>query len=178
MAVRIRFRVFLAPDSRELLFGKSVTHDGSDEKKIRVVELRNCDLTGTNEFCEMIITRDSLDDCMEEMREQIMDGLFKDHLIKNVSAYSTPTDDWFDVSMFGKEYDSKESVRLLEIEEMYSVVETFNTMGHKDLNRKLKLLGTYGLFNDIVDEFIGSKKDLSKLIRAYEISYNAYKYRF
>ena len=59
-------------------FFESNRYDWSEGDNIRIVEMRNADITGTNDFTEVLITMNTAKECDEELIGQISDGLFED----------------------------------------------------------------------------------------------------
>lgn len=59
-------------------FNKSYTYNFTDEYDgTRIIEVQNSDITGTNEYSIVKITRDTAKLCDEEMEGQITDGIFE-----------------------------------------------------------------------------------------------------
>lgn len=58
-------------------FNNSVKYDFSKDGKIRIISLENYDMTGTNEYSIIRITRDTAAECMDELNGQISDGIFE-----------------------------------------------------------------------------------------------------
>lgn len=58
-------------------FHKSYTYDFSKGNDVRIIEVRNSDLTGTNEYTEIAITRNTEDECFFELDGQLSDGIFE-----------------------------------------------------------------------------------------------------
>ena len=58
-------------------FNKSSKHDFSESGKIRIIEVQNSDLTGTNDYSLVRITSNSAEECDNEMFGQITDGIFE-----------------------------------------------------------------------------------------------------
>lgn len=59
-------------------FNKSCTYDFSNEQNgIRLITVFNADVTGTNDYSIVIITRRTAKECDEEMRGQKSDGIFE-----------------------------------------------------------------------------------------------------
>lgn len=58
-------------------FNRSSRHDFSGEHGTRIIEIRNADVTGTNEYSILRITRDTAEECQQEMEGQISDGIFE-----------------------------------------------------------------------------------------------------
>ena len=56
--------------------------DGLDG--IRIVECRNSDVTGTNDYSDVIITRPTAADCMQELDGQLSDGIFENSRLGKV----------------------------------------------------------------------------------------------
>ena len=59
-------------------FCKSYTYNfSSPEEGTRILEVRNSDLTGTNDYSLVIITRNTAKECMDELSGQLSDGIFE-----------------------------------------------------------------------------------------------------
>lgn len=58
-------------------FGKSYKYDWSKENQTRIVEVINSDITGTNDYSIIKITRDSAEECLQELEGQLSDGIFE-----------------------------------------------------------------------------------------------------
>lgn len=65
-------------------FSPSQTCDWSEEGKTRRVALLNSDMTGTNEYSLLVITRDSEEEVRAELDGQINDGFFENSYVGNV----------------------------------------------------------------------------------------------
>lgn len=59
-------------------FSKSYRYDFSDEKYgTHIIEVLNSDRTGTNEYSIVTITRNTAEECEEELDDQLSDGIFE-----------------------------------------------------------------------------------------------------
>lgn len=58
-------------------FCKSYSYDFSKENDIRIIEVLNSDITGTNEYSIIKITRNTAKECEEELSGQLSDGIFE-----------------------------------------------------------------------------------------------------
>lgn len=59
-------------------FCDSYKHDFSNEKVgIRLLTVLNSDVTGTNEYSIVSITRNSAEECIKELEGQLSDGIFE-----------------------------------------------------------------------------------------------------
>lgn len=58
-------------------FCDSYTYDFSEDGKTRIIEVINADRTGTNEYSIVRITRNTPEECAEELEGQISDGIFE-----------------------------------------------------------------------------------------------------
>lgn len=71
-------------------FSKSYTCDFSSEKEgANILEIFNSDLTGTNEYSIIRITRNTAKECERELRGQLSDGVFENSntgLVKELTA--------------------------------------------------------------------------------------------
>jgi hypothetical protein len=73
------WRVYGAEGHRQKeSFEKSYTWDFSNEKEgTRIIEVRNADKTGTNDYTEVAITCDTAEKCYTEFMGQLTDGIFE-----------------------------------------------------------------------------------------------------
>jgi flagellar basal body rod protein FlgG len=58
-------------------FFESRKMDFSEGEEIRVIEILNSDVTGTNDYSIIKITRNTYDECQDELNGQISDGIFE-----------------------------------------------------------------------------------------------------
>lgn len=59
-------------------FSPSYKNDFSNDKNgVRVIEVLNSDLTGTNDFSIVKITRNTSEECLAELEGQLSDGIFE-----------------------------------------------------------------------------------------------------
>lgn len=59
-------------------FYPSYKHNFSNEKDgVGIIVLLNSDVTGTNDYSIVIITRETAEQCLEEFDGQISDGIFE-----------------------------------------------------------------------------------------------------
>ena len=62
---------------QRMSFGQSIRCDWSENGKIRIVEIENFDKTSTNDYSLVTITRETADECYDELMVQISDGFFE-----------------------------------------------------------------------------------------------------
>lgn len=65
-------------------FGKSYKYDFSEGTDVRIIEVENSDKTGTNDYSIIRITRNSSEECEEELRGQLSDGIFENSRVGKV----------------------------------------------------------------------------------------------
>lgn len=65
-------------------FNKSRKYDFSENGKVRILEVKNSDKTGTNEYSIIRITRNNSEECEEELRGQLSDGIFENSRVGKV----------------------------------------------------------------------------------------------
>lgn len=65
-------------------FCPSYKHDFSEDGITRIIEVENADKTGTHDYSRVIITRDSSDECEDELWGQITDGIFENSNVGDV----------------------------------------------------------------------------------------------
>ena len=58
-------------------FCESGKYDWSEGDDTRIIELKNADVTGTHEYTEISITRNTAKECNDELIGQISDGFFE-----------------------------------------------------------------------------------------------------
>lgn len=79
------WRVYGAPDHRQReSFYASYTWDFSKGEDVRIIEVHNSDKTGTNEYSEVIITRNTAAECESELWGQVTDGIFENSRVGKV----------------------------------------------------------------------------------------------
>ena len=66
---------------KELVFDNKLvgfcSYDFSRENYTRFITVLNADVTGTNEYSLVIITRDTEEECFDELDGQLSDGIFE-----------------------------------------------------------------------------------------------------
>lgn len=62
---------------QEATYAKSITIFGTSKDRLRKLEIRNADLTGTHKYSEVEITCSVEGSCSEELDYQISDGFFE-----------------------------------------------------------------------------------------------------
>lgn len=65
-------------------FNKSRKYDFSEGADARIIEVDNSDKTGTNEYSIIRITRNSSEECEEELHGQLSDGIFENSRVGKV----------------------------------------------------------------------------------------------
>lgn len=65
-------------------FEESCKYDFSENGIIRIIEVDNSDKTGTNEYSIIRITRNSSEECEEELNGQLSDGIFENSRVGKV----------------------------------------------------------------------------------------------
>lgn len=65
-------------------FNASTCYDWSDGGSVRIVSTQNADITGTNEYSIVRITRNTAEECRRELDGQISDGIFENYNIGEV----------------------------------------------------------------------------------------------
>lgn len=58
-------------------YNESYKYDFSTPDETRIIEVENFDKTGTHDYSIIRITRDSFEECEEELDGQITDGVFE-----------------------------------------------------------------------------------------------------
>jgi hypothetical protein len=79
------WRVYGAPGHRQReSFNESSKYDFSENGNTRVIEVQNSDITGTNEYSKVIITRNTFSECIDELNGQLTDGIFENSAVGKV----------------------------------------------------------------------------------------------
>ena len=69
-------------------FNKSYKYDFSKENDVRIIEIENSDKTGTNDYSVVKITRNTSEECQDELDGQIYDGIFENSRVGIVEEIS------------------------------------------------------------------------------------------
>ena len=78
MAVRMTWKIYGRDGHRQReSFSPSYANDFSWDGNIRLIEARNSDITGTNDYSIVSITRATEALCKRELSGQISDGIFE-----------------------------------------------------------------------------------------------------
>ena len=78
MAVTRTWKVYGADGHRQReSFCDSKKYDFSENEKVRILEILNSDQTGTNDYSIVRITRETAEECQEELDGQLSDGVFE-----------------------------------------------------------------------------------------------------
>lgn len=78
MKVTRAWRVYGAEGHRQReSFSPSYQYDFSKGKNARIIEVLNSDRTGTNDYSVLKITRNTNQECYEELKSQLSDGIFE-----------------------------------------------------------------------------------------------------
>lgn len=78
MAISRLWRVYGADGHRQReSFYKSYRYDFSTVSKTRIIEVFNYDRIGTHKYSLVKITRDTAEECLEELNGQLLDGIFE-----------------------------------------------------------------------------------------------------
>lgn len=70
-------------------FRPSERYDWTEGDNVRVVEVRNADTTGTNDYTEIVITRNTEEECDFEMLGQLSDGVFENSRVGKIEEIKT-----------------------------------------------------------------------------------------
>lgn len=65
-------------------FGKSYKWDFSKENDTRIIKVENSDKTNTNNYSIIRITRNTAEECINELNGQISDGIFENSRVGKV----------------------------------------------------------------------------------------------
>lgn len=77
-------------------FGESYKRDFSKNGDVRIIEVQNSDVTGTNEYSVIKITRNTAEECWEELEGQLTDGIFENSRYGKVIEVITSKKDLVD----------------------------------------------------------------------------------
>lgn len=76
--VSVNFKVYGVPKhSQRESFAPSERHDFSTADNVRILETFNSDKTGTNDYNILRITRETREECFDELEGQLSDGLYE-----------------------------------------------------------------------------------------------------
>lgn len=79
------WRVYGANGHRQAeSFNASTCYDWSDGDSVRIVSTQNADVTGTNGYSIVRITRNTAEECQRELDGQISDGIFENYNVGEV----------------------------------------------------------------------------------------------
>lgn len=86
MSVTRSWKVYGAYEHRQKeSFNESHKNDFSNnDSGIRIIEVENSDITGTNEYSIVRITRNTKDECESELWGQVSDGIFENCIVGRV----------------------------------------------------------------------------------------------
>lgn len=73
---------------RESFNDSHIYNFSDDQDGTRIIEVQNADKTGTNDYTKLIITRDSIADCHDELDGQILDGIFENSATGRIEIVS------------------------------------------------------------------------------------------
>ena len=65
-------------------FEPSVQYDFGENGKTRLIAVLNSDITGTNDYSIMMVTRDTMAECEDEVMGQIYDGVYENSRIGKI----------------------------------------------------------------------------------------------
>lgn len=78
MAVTRTWKVYGSEGHRQReSFCDSQKYDFSENGNVRILEILNSDQTGTNDYSIVRITRQTAEECQEELDGQLSDGIFE-----------------------------------------------------------------------------------------------------
>lgn len=63
---------------QRMSFFESRSYDFSTAEKVRKIEVEAADKTGTNDYVVVKVTRDTAEECLDELNGQLDDGIFED----------------------------------------------------------------------------------------------------
>ena len=65
-------------------FKESYKYDFSEAGNVRIIEVENSDKTGTNDYSLGRITRNTAEECFQELDGQLSDGIFENSRIGTI----------------------------------------------------------------------------------------------
>lgn len=78
MATTRTWKIYGAEGHRQReSFCPSYRYDTTKDNNIRIIEVENSDKTGTNEYSIIRITRNTAEECFNELEAQLYDGIFE-----------------------------------------------------------------------------------------------------
>ena len=86
----VKFKVYGLDGHRQgHSFEPSYSYDFSCKQDgIRKITVENSDITGTNDYSLVTITRNSIDECYDEINGQVSDGIFENYNTGRVETVS------------------------------------------------------------------------------------------
>lgn len=82
------WRVYGAPGHRiKESFAKSYGYDFSKGDQVRLIQVHCSDINHSNEYVTVIITRNTWEECEEELWTQISDGIFENQRTGKIEEY-------------------------------------------------------------------------------------------
>ena len=97
---------------QKISFAASVSYDWTIGTDIRIVELINSDITGTNDYSVIRITRNTEAECYAELNGQLSDGIFENVRTGRIEEISNHTV-W---NFYGKEIDFEVAANYMDDE--------------------------------------------------------------
>ena len=89
MAVTKKYKVYGAEGHRQReSFCDSYTYDFSIDDSTRIIQVLNSDVTHTNDYSIVVITRDTESECLDELEGQLSDGIFENSRVGKVIEFS------------------------------------------------------------------------------------------
>lgn len=65
-------------------FCDSYKYDFSENNNVRIIEVLNCDKTGTNDYTIVRVTRNTAEECLLELEGQLSDGIFENSRVGKI----------------------------------------------------------------------------------------------
>lgn len=89
MAVTKKYKVYGAEGHRQReSFCDSYTYNFSTDNSTRIIQVINSDVTHTNDYSIVVITRDTESECLDELESQISDGIFENSTVGKAIEFS------------------------------------------------------------------------------------------
>lgn len=65
-------------------FQESKKYDFSENENVRILDLKNSDVTGTNDYTLLTISRNTIEEIKSELEGQISDGIFENYNVGKI----------------------------------------------------------------------------------------------
>lgn len=112
-------------------FNKSYVYDFSKDDKVRIIEVENSDKTGTNMYSIVTITRNTYDECEDELWGQISDGIFENSRVGRIEEIDKPICEHGMWGVYRMDYANDEAELLFEDDSEFDCRDYINLLTDK-----------------------------------------------